>query len=69
MHNCLNLREIKGVKLLLRYGFDPLRHFEYTQKWSNATEKQLSEIKKCFLKGIGQFFSIFFIRPPKVCLD
>lgn len=38
MHYCLNLGEIKGVQLLLRYGFDPLRHFEYTQKWSNGTE-------------------------------
>lgn len=38
MHYCLHLRQVEGVNLLLRHGFDPLRHFEYTQTWSNGTE-------------------------------
>lgn len=38
MHHCLHLRQVDGVKLLLKYGFDPLKHFDYTVKWSNGKE-------------------------------
>jgi len=37
MHHCLHMRHIPGVQLLLQYGFDPLRHFDYTETWSNGT--------------------------------
>jgi ankyrin repeat protein len=40
MHYCLNLRHIEGVKILLKHGFDPLRHFDYSQTWSNSTVKR-----------------------------
>jgi uncharacterized protein len=38
MHYCLNLRQVEGVKLLLKHGFDPEKHFDYTQTWSNGRE-------------------------------
>jgi|GEM_PF-1279318 len=38
MHYCLHLRQIGGVKLLLKYGFDVEKHFDYTQTWSNGKE-------------------------------
>jgi ankyrin repeat protein len=38
MHYCLDLRVIEGVKLLLEYGFDPLKPFDYTQRWSGSEE-------------------------------
>lgn len=37
MHYCLQLRNVDGVRLLLENGFDPQRHFDYTQTWSNGT--------------------------------
>ncbi len=40
MHYCLHLRHIEGVKILLKHGFDPLRHFDYSQTWSNGTVKR-----------------------------
>ena len=33
MHHCLQLRQIEGVKLLLEFGFDPLRVFDFTEQW------------------------------------
>jgi len=36
MHYCLHLRHIKGVRILLKHGFDPQRHFDYTQTWSDG---------------------------------
>jgi ankyrin repeat protein len=38
MHHCLHLRQVKGCELLLKYGFDPLRVFDYTQRWSGGGE-------------------------------
>lgn len=38
MHHCLHLRNIEGVRILLKHGFDPQRHFDYTQVWSNGQE-------------------------------
>jgi len=38
MHHCLNLRQIEGVALLLKHGFDIHQPFEYTQKWHGGGE-------------------------------
>lgn len=39
MHHCLHLRQIEGVKLLLKHGFDPEKHFDYTQTWGSGKEE------------------------------
>jgi len=36
LHHCLHLRQVDGVKLLLKHGFDPQRHFDYTRTWSSG---------------------------------
>ncbi len=37
MHHCLQLRDIRGVQLLLKNGFDPQRKFEYTRQWAGSS--------------------------------
>ncbi|MDE1151614.1 MAG: ankyrin repeat domain-containing protein [Micavibrio sp.] len=38
MHHCLHLRQVEGVELLLKYGFDINKPFEYSQKWHGGGE-------------------------------
>ena len=36
MHYCLHLRYVGGAKLLLDYGFDPLKVWDFTTRWSGG---------------------------------
>ncbi len=36
MHECVERRSVKSCKMLLDYGFDPLRVFDYTVRWTGG---------------------------------
>ncbi len=59
MHYCLNLREIEGMKLLLEYGFDPLKSFDYTEHLysSDGTreERHIGSAYDCARELVEQF--------------
>lgn len=42
-HYCLNLREKRGLEILLAHGFDPQRRFTFTKTWTGGDGTRVEE--------------------------
>ncbi|HRI75738.1 MAG TPA: ankyrin repeat domain-containing protein [Alphaproteobacteria bacterium] len=42
-HYCLNLREKRGLEILLAHGFDPQRRFAFTKTWTGSDGTRIEE--------------------------